>query len=281
MKLNYLSHSAAEQLARCGEQFRLRRVVRLAECPSWAQVGGSAAHSTTEAIDLKVDFGIDNGEPTDFNEALDKEIAEMEERSGHPKSEWKEAGRAPNKLGEKWWREEGPRMVQGWRDWLNHSGFTIWITPDGEPAVELGVRGEVGGGDALAFVDRVLGAGQGLMVVDLKFGTKEPQAMNQMGLYALLLADRFPGVQFPWATFYMARKYRSTPPESTDRWLRPEGGTSSLDGDFARLRKIAEQDLFVPSVGSHCDYMCGVKEYCRLLGENHTYDNVWSREDSE
>lgn len=261
MELDHLSHSTFSTLSMCSEKFRLTKQVGLKEAPSWASVGGSAVHTTTENRDLLHHFGIvDSDTPLDFQDVLDKEVALQEQRTGVPKSEWKMSGRAPNKQGESWWRMEGPPMVQRWTDWLDNTGYSIWLTPDGEPGIEIELQGDLGGGPVTAFVDRVLVSDYGLGVVDLKSGTHTPDTALQLGTYAKLLSDRWPEEDFRWGAFFMNREGKCTPPEMLAQWR------DRLELDYSIAWQQIHAELFLPSPGRHCDYMCGVKEYCRLMG---------------
>lgn len=49
----YLSPSQISSLLTCGEQFRLKRVLKVPERPMWASIGGSAVHKITEVLDLE------------------------------------------------------------------------------------------------------------------------------------------------------------------------------------------------------------------------------------
>lgn len=262
MDIKHLSYSSVNTLRRCGEQYRLVKVLGLKELPSWAQVGGSAVHHTTEARDLLYHFGIATGEPRNFNDALDLEIEKMQRLTDTDKADWKMSGRAPNKLGEDWWRKEGPLMVERWETWLLRTGYTIWISPDGEPGIEVSVEGELGGQKVVAYVDRVLVSDHGPGVVDLKSGTKTPDTSEQLGTYAKLLGVRYPDVRFGWGAYFMNREGKCTIPESMDRWI----STDELDEYYRNTASIIQQELFTPNSGSHCDFMCGVKKYCRLKG---------------
>lgn len=266
-EITRLSYSAVSTFRRCGEQFRLTRVIGLREQPSWASVGGRAAHAVTEARDLWREFGIDNEKPSEFGDALDVEIANEEKWTGVPKSEWKAGGRAskewPDKQGEKWWRAEGPLMVGRWEQWLNsRPGMSIAQLPDGRPGVEVEVKGTLGGVEILGYVDRVLVSEHGPGAVDLKFGSKTPDNQEQNGLYGLMYEQMF-GERLLWATFFMGRTGTATPPELLDRWY-----DGTLDPDYALAWKLIQEGSFLASPGQHCDFLCGVKPYCRLMGTN-------------
>lgn len=47
----HLSFSAINQMARCGKQFQLERVLGLPESPGYAALAGRAVHAATEAYD--------------------------------------------------------------------------------------------------------------------------------------------------------------------------------------------------------------------------------------
>ena len=78
------------------------------------------------------------------------EAAAAEAYTDIPSTEWRAGGRAskdwPNRENENWWSVNGPQMLQAFVDWWEaNNNWHIWVTPDGEAAVELDLSGEING----------------------------------------------------------------------------------------------------------------------------------------
>lgn len=269
--LDHLSYSTVNDYGQCSEKVRLRKIERVPRVPSWAGIGGSAVHQVTAHEDL-FDFGIDDGEPATFSDALDRLIAEAEESSGIPRSDWSVSGRAskanPNKEDEKWWRENGPTFVFNWRRMLSTAPYHVWIDPEGNPAVELELEWEIGGVLNKGYVDRVLqhtGNPDWLLVVDLKSGSREPMTKTQLGVYGDGVKARH-GILPPWGAFFMCRTGVLTTPISLDKYQ-----DGSLAHDWRTTKRAIDAGIFIPAVSNLCP-SCDVRHYCRAFGGEHAAD---------
>jgi PD-(D/E)XK nuclease superfamily len=265
--LDHLSYSSVSTYSDCGEKFRLRKTHDIPRVPRWAAMGGSAVHTGTEVLD-KQDFGIGtsyglgvSGETAAFNDAFDAEITEAR-ASGIPYEEWHAAGRTskewPNKQDEKWWRYHGPLFVSGWRGWLRRSGYTIYLPAGGEPAIEVAYRVNIGGFPAVGYIDRVMQAPDGqLMIVDLKSG-REPSGIDQLRDYGVALhrSEEWTGPAPQWGAYYMAREAGMTVPV-------PLGPSDAIARDhvYAMALNGIRSGIFLPNVGMMCK-SCNVRDFC-------------------
>lgn len=254
-----LSHSSRKKYESCGEAYRLTKVEEVPTTPSWAMVGGSAVHTTTEADDLKR-FGITPDGPTTFAEAFEVEIEDRERHSGVPSSEWRAAGRAtkqwPHKEDRDWWLHAGPLMVRRWADFLDSGQYNIWITPEGEPAIELAVEGRIGDTDSRGFIDRVLVSvrqPEVPIVTDLKSG-KQPEDHEQNATYSLLAPDYWPEIVY--GAYFMTRNGVLTVP--TD--MRPLM-SGQVQYQFDQSRAGIEAGIFPAKRSMMCNY-CDVAKFC-------------------
>jgi putative RecB family exonuclease len=260
--LEYLSHSSLEDVRSCSYKYKLRKIDRVAQRPSWSLIGGNAVHSVTEAID-KRDFGIPV-EPVELDfmavfsgltelamEAEDKLSTAHFYASGRKSKEW------PDKENEKWWLQNGPPMVQRWIDFKRVTNWEIWITPQGDPAIELALHAEYGGVPVKGYLDRVMELPNGdLAVLDLKTGANEPKSDGQLGQYADMVAKLLGEEYRPkWGTYWMGRTGSLTPPVDLAPLAR------GLDRDYGVAKTIIEQDLFLTSPSMLCG-SCSVNQSC-------------------
>ena len=259
--IRHLSHSAISDIASCGEKFRLRRIVKVPTAPSWALIGGSAVHAATEALD-KMDFGMPVDGPTNFVEAFEAEIdRRVEETDTDPKT-WRASGRAsrewPEKESRAWWLANGPAMVANWHAWLIGSGNQIWITPDGQPAIELEFRTEMFGIPVVGYIDRILENAHGAYPVDLKSGAATPKDFDQLYLYSLAIEEMY-GDLPKIAAYYMNRTNTIVPCE-----VRKDTA-SRIRYRVEAAAKMVEHGIFLPNTSMLCNY-CEVRNYCYQWG---------------
>jgi putative RecB family exonuclease len=201
--------------------------------------------------------------PGRFNREFDKAILEEVADSGFEVKDWIQIGgpaTAPNAMVTKW-RTMGPECVQAFIDWYESSGYQVWITPDGRPAIELELRPMFGQIEVVMYVDLVLYKPDHLLVVDLKSGSKQPDSPQQLGMYACGVELTY-GVRPYWAAYFMNRKGGLTKPVPT------LGYGMSIDfftKQLAAAERGIEAGVFVASPGSGCA-ICGVSRACAAVG---------------
>lgn len=263
-----LSHSAVEDYSGCGEKYRLRRIAKVPQIPSWSLVGGSAFHTVTEHFD-NLEMGYDDGGPSSFEEALLAEVDARIESSGILPEYWTASGRAsaewPDKENQAFWLKNGAAWFLQYQRFVVSSPWQTWVTPDGEPAVEIELNWFVGDVEVRGYVDRiwenaVTGA---LLVVDVKTGSREP-GVKQLVTYhngiAALFKAREWGRAPIYGGYYMARKAMLTSPENIE--ILDDG---RLEYEYAAAARGITNEVFLPSKSMLCGY-CNVKDYCREVG---------------
>jgi putative RecB family exonuclease len=261
-KLEHFSHTSIEDIRSCSLKFFLRKVDRVPQRPGWSLVGGNAVHSVTEAIDRQ-DFGVPV-EPADldFNAVFDALKAEALERSPEFKTEdFYCAGRKskenPNKEDEQWWRKHGPLMVQRWVNFKKVSPWDIWLTPQGEPAIELGMLADIDGTPIKMFTDLIMDVpNNGLAVVDKKTGSRVPKYPIQLAIYGEGMAQTFGEECRPqWGAYWMGRTGELTPPVDLNLYY------PHLLPQVRSARRIVALDLWLPNPSDLCG-SCSVNKSC-------------------
>jgi hypothetical protein len=188
--------------------------------------------------------------------------------------EWRAGGRAtkanPNKEDAAWWLEAGPKMVDFWTQFRQDSGFNMYQLPDGSEAIETELNQEVGGVPLKAFLDRLMVAPTGeLIVVDIKTSSREPASLTQLGIYAILV-EKTIGVRPSLGSYFMARTGELTAPQSLDRY------TEARLGSWAKGFELAmENKIFIPQVSTMCG-TCSVNAACYAVGgkDSHLYPEI-------
>lgn len=198
-----------------------------------------------------------------FNREFDAAIAEEAEKSGFAVDDWIQLGSAATnpKNMIKGWRTRGPECVQNFIDWYEASGYQVWITPAGQPAIELELRPMFGDIEVLMYIDLILYDHRGLLVMDLKSGSKQPDNPQQLGLYASGVELVY-GVRPWWSAFYMNRKATVMGPYST---LGHGMSVEFFTQQFAAAERGIDAKAFTASPGDHCA-ICGVKDACAAIG---------------
>jgi hypothetical protein len=227
--------------------------------------GGKAVHECTEYYDIKPE-GFDP--VAVFNERWEHNYKMVD--NGMP---WRAGGRAtkayPNKEDASWWLANGPKMVDYWIQFREESGWKIWDTPAGIPAIETEMNQTIKGVNIKAFLDRVMVAPSGeLVIVDIKTGA-EPKSQAQLGIYAVLVEKTF-GVRPELGSYFMARTGELTTPVSLDRYTESRLGNQVKGFEIAVVNNI-----FIPAPGFMCG-TCSVNSSCYAVGgkDSHLYPEV-------
>src|SRR5258708_9047 len=192
----------------CPKQYELSYVRGAPKKGAGWFLGGTAVHRCTGEWDRDqvLTFGKKQADLPAiwrrvFHETLEKNKEQDPDTLG-----WRKAGvKSGNPDGEDisyWYSVLGPQLVQSYIAWRQRSGLEIWITPDGEPAIEIDVSGSLPGMGDVAFkgyIDRIFysPSQDQLTVVDLKTGTRKPETGLQLGVYGAAITHRY-GVAVPF-----------------------------------------------------------------------------------
>lgn len=188
----HLSHSSRELLLRCAKSWFLKYETAAPRSASLWTAVGSAVHEATEKYDRMDLNGVGDafyaGGVWDafFQAQLDKL------RAAEPDQyKWRFSPSEPLEA----WSTLGPQLVQSWVDWRKRSPYTVWITPDGTPAIELDVSGMLPGCpvEIKGYVDVVMEdpVFDQLVIVDKKTSKRPPATPDQFAVYAALLEVKY------------------------------------------------------------------------------------------
>lgn len=257
-----LSFSQLSSYARCPEQYRLERVVKVPQTPSWALVGGSAVHVITERRDL-LEHGVEPDGTLDFEEEFEAEVSSREEESGMGREDFRASGRRskewPNKENHEWWLKNGPLMVDRWTRFSRNFPHPLWITPTGEPGVEVPFEYAVPDTDIVVrgVVDRVHDLGDGtLLATDIKTGASKQPSMRQLGVYKVALEQKYPGHTVKFGMFWDGRSGVGTAMEDLDAHI-PE----RLSYQMRALSIARKAGIYLANPSNMC-VSCSVRDYC-------------------
>ena len=198
-----------------------------------------------------------------WQEAFNDEVNHEQNDSASNPVDWRCGGRAtkdwPDKENGDWWNLNGLKMFQDFVEVWKQTGWSVWITPEGVPGLELEINVHYGDTLVKAFIDLVAVTADGeLIVVDFKTGKSMPSNM-QLGLYASSIEKQF-GVRPTQGYYYDARKAQTVLTDKLDRW------TPELFEELFRQFGIGvENQIFLPNVGMSCS-TCSVKDYCYANG---------------
>jgi putative RecB family exonuclease len=209
-----------------------------------------------------------------FLAELDSAIEAEEAQSGFPADTWMKSG-ARGCQDRAWWQANGPRFVRNFTDWYEGSpDVSVWVTPDGIPAIELGLTVKFGRVEVKMFIDLVLQIGTALVVVDLKSGAKSPESLAQIAIYACGLELAY-GVRPRYGTWFMLRGVGKEEPKQY--FLTPvdlSGYHHSIEWwskQFTMFHEAACNGVFVARTGEHCK-RCGVAYACPAVGGKDAFN---------
>ena len=251
----YRSYSQLTEWMKCGESFRLTRRVGVKEKPSVWLPGGTAFHNTTERYDLDSLHGmsITSVWHEELQAAIEEQINNAPVEFQDP-STWRVAGRGKETLD--WWREKGPEWCEAYVRWREASDLQLV-----ENGVEAELMPQLSGVLVKMYPDRVFVDKHGqALIVDLKTGSSEQPSSLQLGVYRVGVA-KLTGLDAEWGAFYSARKGALEPPVRLDQWTEERIGAL-----FATFDEQERAGQYLPNIGSHCKYMCSVKQWCVYQG---------------
>lgn len=144
----------------------------------------------------------------------------------------------------------------------------IWVTPEGEPGIELSFEVELGEVGVRGMVDAIIDHPKfGLIIRDTKTGAN-PGSGEQLAVYRAAVKVKT-GENVPWGDYLMTKTGKPKP------FYRPHDLTVvSLEDVTARFKTMDEgvkAEVFVPNPGENCA-RCSVRDSCEFR-----VDNVWTK----
>lgn len=193
-------------MERCAKSFFLAKIARAPRTQSLWLAGGSAVHETTEVYDLRRLAGGDGTFSTEevWHALFSDQLRQLRDKEPN-ENKWRRSSAEDVET----WRRIGLQFVQSYIDWRERSPWEIWITPDGDPAIELDVSGHLPGcpAEIKGILDRVFHdpVFERLWVFDLKTGKRPPKNASQFRTYGALLRAKH-GIAADYGVAFMNRK---------------------------------------------------------------------------
>lgn len=201
-----------------------------------------------------------------FQSALSEEIAKAPEGAVF-RSGGRPTKAMPHGEDRQWWEANGPAMVASWLGWRNNNpNLHVWKTPDGSPAIEMGVVAQIdtpNGPVALkGYIDRVFedATTKELLIVDLKSGKMTPPPL-QLGFYRRALKATT-GIEARYGAYWMAREGTLSSPVDLTTFT-----DEVVDYWVATTYAGIKANIFLPHVTQLCRG-CGVKDSCYVFNPN-------------
>jgi putative RecB family exonuclease len=265
-QLEHLSYSALNTLNTCAKQFELTRLVNAPRIPAVWLAGGSAVHGCTEDFDRAQLEGRRFNPAASWQQRFGEQLDRLKSDNADI-STWRQKETVAQ------WMVLGPRLCVAYFDWRKRTGWQLWVTPDGEPAIELDTSGVLPGCpmEIKQYVDRVFLLPSGMpFVVDIKTGTRQPSNGLQFGTYAAGIKAKY-GVLVPQGAPFMNRKGALGTPFDLGKYS-PE----YMGRVFERARVQIEAGALNANPGSHC-FFCDVSAAC--YARDGEFAATWDRDD--
>lgn len=262
--LEHLSYSSLSTLLTCGKQFELTRLVRAPKKPSVWLAGGLGVHGCTEDFD-RAQLSRQRFDPAEswrrnFMEAIDRL-----KQDDPDISTWRQKETVAE------WMTLGPKLCVAYFKWRTDSPWSIWVTPDGEPAIELDTSGLLPGCpvEVKQYVDRVFvnNVTRTPFLVDIKTGTRQPENSLQFGVYRAGIEARY-GVVVPQGAAFMNRKGQLGRVHDLAKYT-----PDYIGAQMGRAAQIIKGGNLIANPGGHC-FFCDVSTSCHAKDGPlaHVYD---------
>jgi len=201
----------------------------------------------------------------EFTRAIEREVS----KSGFELDTWFQAGPRPVSYSIEKWMADGPGYVQNFIDWYeSHEDIGVWITPNGAPAIELGIKTLFGEIPVQMYIDLVLDIKGTLVVVDLKSGAKAPDSLRQLAIYAGGVEQVY-GIRPRYGAYFMHRGL--TKKGETTYFQRPvpldapQYSVPYLTRELETFDLAVDAGIFLANPGDQCN-RCSVAQACTEVG---------------
>ncbi|MGW5735765.1 MULTISPECIES: RecB family exonuclease [Streptomyces] len=254
-------HRSVSQLTswlQCGYAYKLQRLDKVPQLQAGWFAQGTATHVALEAYErsgrrLSVDEVIELGKI-----AWHQEIGAMHEKDPDLDN-WLRGGRksTDTDLTERFARVH--EHIAGYIAWCEANAEHEWLytMPDGSPATEVEFELDVNGVRVIGAIDLIIETPEGLIVRDIKTGTKIPDSPIQLAVYRWAI-ERLTG-QLPYrADYFMTKDYKPSKPVDVSRYTWP-----MVESWFKHLEAGIAAEVFPANPGS-C-FPCTVKNSCEYV----------------
>ncbi|MEU7189104.1 PD-(D/E)XK nuclease family protein [Streptomyces sp. NPDC045369] len=261
------SHSQYTSYAQCGESYRLERIEKVSSDPAGWFVQGIAVHAAIEAYERSMRTLTTAEAIACFERAWEEEMKAGREVQADL-SRWRTGGykTAARDLEDR--KALGAHQVADYIAYTEDAGSAerIWTTPDGRLAVELEFSIYLGDVPVRGVIDQVVHTPYGLVVRDIKTGTKAPVSALQLSLYRRALRDLFQ-VNVIWGDYWICARQGRSPKRGgpTDPIDLTTIDQDWLTGQYAAMDAAQRHGVYLASPGDHCR-VCGVQRHCKAKG---------------
>ena len=250
----YRSVSQHNTYVQCPQRYKLERIDKVWQRPAAWLSQGTAVHTALEAWERS-------------GRTMPLEAVQDVFRDEYAASIEEQAEVTPNT---EYWFASGPyrgavdierrygigleqcEKLMAWYD--KHPEETVWITPDGTPAIELGYEVEIGGVPVRGFIDVIMSTPAGLVVRDIKTGNM-PGDEFQLATYALAMKIMY-DVEITTGDYFMGRTGKPTVPyDLTDELPLVPGKYKDMNAKVEAGEFPAKPDP------KKCGF-CGVRTSC-------------------
>jgi putative RecB family exonuclease len=250
------SVSQIKQYERCPYAYYLDRVEKVWSRPAAWLAQGTAVHAAAEFWEKTGRTGALDDVLDVFDSVYQKEIEESLEVA--PMAEWFGSGPYGPETDIERRYGIGRDQVYKYLDYyFTVPDEVIWVSPDGEPGIEIGFDIDLDGILVRGYIDTVINTPYGVLVRDIKTGNL-PGDDFQLAVYGVALTEQF-GVEMPdTGDYWMGKSGKPTKPYDLTMW-----GRGRVSEAFAMLEDSVTRGLFPPKPGSNCR-VCSVSHACRF-----------------
>lgn len=150
----------------------------------------------------------------------------------------------------------GLDQIERYDTWVrSHPDDVIWITPDGEPAIELEFRVDLDGVEVLGYIDQVL---DGFGPRDVKSGNK-PGGSFQLGVYDVALAEQYGIPAFGSGDYWLGKTGRATNAYDLSVWSR-----DAIADRVGAADAAIKAEKWDPTPSADACRMCSVQRACEF-----------------
>ncbi|MFF3673597.1 RecB family exonuclease [Streptomyces sp. NPDC002120] len=251
-------HRSVSQLTswlQCGEAYRLQRIEKVPQLQAGWFAQGTATHVALEGyeksgrrMDLDTCLAI-------ATEAWQQETADMYAKDSNLEN-WLKGGKKSTEqdLTERFAKVQ--EHVAGYIAWCETNREHEWLytMPDGTPASEVSFELDVNGVRVIGAIDLIIETPKGLIVRDIKTGTKIPPSPIQLAVYRWAV-ERLTGILPYQADYFMTKDGKPSKPVKVDKY-----SWAMVESWFKHLEAGVQNNVF-PANPGEC-FPCTVKNSC-------------------
>lgn len=249
------SHSQYAEYVACPYRFYLHRVLRAPERPASWLSQGLAVHESVEAYERSQrTLSLEDTHDV-FRESYAKHTNRMAKEwprfdTWFPSGPYKGAADVERRY------TLGLDQVSRYVDYVQaNPEETVWTTPDGEPAIELGCEVDLGNVRVRGYIDQVIQGPNGPVVRDVKTG-RQPGNHFQLAIYAVMIHLQY-GTDISTGDYWMGVTGKPTFEYSLGEWT-----VDAVTAEFEWLDRQIQAERFEPTPDERTCRFCPVRAEC-------------------